>query len=166
MPRGSGVTTSGFASLAVGMAQGVLEEWLATTGPRKSRGIAVAERQTVQEIAARASGEIEAAEALFFNTLRGAMRRIERGEDLSPLDRARAKRNVSFAAQLCLKAGTRLFNAAGGRALFLDGRLQRQYRNLLGATSHHALVWETAAVEFGHLLFERYGAETAEGDNR
>jgi 3-hydroxy-9,10-secoandrosta-1,3,5(10)-triene-9,17-dione monooxygenase len=166
MPRGSGVTTSGFASLAVGMAQGVLEEWLATTGPRKSRGIAVAERQTVQEIAARASGEIEAAEALFFNTLRGAMRQIEQGEALSPLDRARAKRNVSFAAQLCLKAGTRLFNAAGGRALFLSDALQRQYRNLLGAASHHALVWEAAAVEFGQLLLEQYGAEATNRNNQ
>jgi alkylation response protein AidB-like acyl-CoA dehydrogenase len=161
MPRGSGVTTSGFTALAVGMAKGVLEEWLATTASRKSRGIAVAARQTMQELAARASGEIEAAEALYFNTLRAAISQIERGDDLSPFDRAKAKRNVSLAAQLCLKAGTRLFNAAGGRALYLSDALQRQYRNLLGATSHHGLVWDAAAVEFGALLFEQYGAAPA-----
>ncbi len=55
-PRG-GITSTGFAALAVGMAQGVLQEWLAYTGPRKSRGMPVGQKPGTQMIAARASAE-------------------------------------------------------------------------------------------------------------
>ncbi len=154
IPRSSGITTSGFTALAVGMARGVLAEWLTTTAGRKSRGAVVADRQTTQEILARSSGEIDAAEALYMASLKNSARQLERGEKIMPLDRATSKRNMSMASQLCLKAGTRLFNAAGGRALFLDDPMQRQYRNLLGAASHHGLVWETAAVEYGSLVLK------------
>ena len=158
VPRGSGITTSGFAALTVGMAIGVLNEWLDVTGPRKSRGVAIGNLQTTQEIAARSSGEIAAAEALYMQSLNKAMRQLQTGEDISRLDRVTAKRDATLAAQFCVKAGTRLFNAAGGRALFLSGALQRQYRNLLGAASHHALSWENAAMEYGKTILEEHGA--------
>jgi alkylation response protein AidB-like acyl-CoA dehydrogenase len=162
IPRSSGITTSGFTALTVGMAQGVLAEWLMSTAPRKSRGIAVALRETTQELAARASAEIAAAEALYRRSLRDAVEKLARGEAVTPLDRARSKRDASFAAQLCLEAATKLFNNAGGRALYLHDALQRQYRNLLGAASHHGLVWETSAVEYGRLILESLGAPKSE----
>lgn len=68
------------------------------------------------------------------------MRTLESGGALSEMDLITARRNVAFTAKLALKAGTRLFNAAGGRALFRRQALERQYRNLLGAASHHAVV--------------------------
>ena len=158
IPRGAGITTSGFTALAVGIAKGVLNEWLTFTAPRESRGVAIALQETTQEIAARSSGEIDAAEALYTTSLERSARRLACGNPITALDRATSKRNVSFAAQLCLTAATRLFNAAGGRALFLDEPLQRQYRNLLGAVSHHGLVWESAAVEYGRLILEKHGS--------
>ena len=154
IPRGSGITTAGFAALTVGMAKGVLQEWLDYTRERKSRGVSIADLATTQEIAARSSGEIAAAEALYLSSLKQSVRGLEMGQPVTPFDKATSKRNVSLAAQMCLKATTRLFNSAGGRALTLDGQLQRQYRNLLGAASHHALVWETAAVEYGALALK------------
>ncbi|MBT3535665.1 MAG: hypothetical protein HN478_17420, partial [Rhodospirillaceae bacterium] len=68
-----------------------------------------------------------------------------------------ARRKVSFAAKLALKAGTRLFNAAGGRALKRGTALERQYNNLLGAASHHAMVWERNALGYGEALLARAG---------
>ncbi|HET9149798.1 MAG TPA: acyl-CoA dehydrogenase family protein [Alphaproteobacteria bacterium] len=157
-PRG-GITSTGFAALAVGMAKGVMEEWLAYTAPRKSRGIAVAEQPGTQTIAARASAEIDAAEALYLGTIRRAMAVLEAGGTLTELDLATARRNVAFACKLALKAGTRLFNAGGGRALFTGNPLERQYRNLLGATSHHGVVWDVAAAGYGKLLLAERGRE-------
>ncbi len=153
-PRG-GVTSTGFAALTVGAAQGVLNEWLAYTAPRKSRGVAVADDPGTHLIAARSSAEIDAAEALYFGTVSGAMRTLEEGGTLSDFDLTTARRNVSFAAKLALKAGTRVFNAAGGRALAAGNALERQYRNLLGAASHHAMVWERNAQSYGKELFDR-----------
>ena len=155
-PRGGGVTSTGFASLTVGMARGVLQEWLTFTGPRKSRGVPVGELATTHLIAAEASAEIDAAEMLYMNVLRDALRKVEAGVVVPPEEKARSKRNVAFACKLALEAGTRLFNQAGGRALFTEGHLQRQYRNLLGAASHHAVVWEDAGVDYGAELLRLY----------
>jgi alkylation response protein AidB-like acyl-CoA dehydrogenase len=153
-PRG-GVTSTGFAALTVGAAQGVLQEWLLYTAPRKSRGNAVADDPGTHMIAARSSAEIDAAEALYFGTVSRAMRTLEAGDTLTDFDLTTARRNVSFAAKLALKAGTRIFNAAGGRALSKGNPLERQYRNLLGAASHHAMVWERNAMAYGKELFAR-----------
>ena len=158
IPRGSGITTSGFTALTVGMAQGVLSEWLDLTATRTSRGVQISLQDTTREIAARSSGEIAAAEVLYLTTLRNALAQVERGEEVTAGDKATAKRNVALAAQFCVAAATRMFNHAGGRALFLDSALQRQYRNLLAAASHHALYWDQAAVEYGKHVLEARGA--------
>jgi 3-hydroxy-9,10-secoandrosta-1,3,5(10)-triene-9,17-dione monooxygenase len=162
LPKGGGLTATGFAALAVGMAKGVLEEWLAYTGTRKSRGSPVSAQQSVQITAAQSAAEIDAAEALYLGSIRAAMRKLEHGEQITDADLALAKRNVAFACQLVLTAGTRLFNTAGGRALFKPNPLQRQYRNLLAAVSHHAVVWDQAASEFGSALLAQYGAPGAQ----
>ena len=107
-------------------------------------------------IAARTAAELDAAEALYFGTVSRAMRTLEAGNRLTDFDLITARRNVSFAAKLALKAGTRVFNAAGGRAMFKGGALERQYRNLLGAASHHGLVWERNAMNYGRELLEQY----------
>ena len=152
-PRG-GITSTGFAALSVGMARGLVEDWIAYTRPRKSRGIPIADKQSTQIIAARSAAEVDAAEALNLGTVRNAMRVLEEGGTLSPFDLATARRNVAFACKLSLKAGTRVFNAAGGRALFAGTTLERQYRNLLGAVSHHGVVWDVAATGWGQMVME------------
>lgn len=153
-PRG-GITTTGFAALAVGMARGVLSEWLAYTAPRKSRGISVAEQPGTQMVAARASAEIDAAGALYLDSIRYAMKVLQAGGTLTRTEKVTTRRNLAFACKLALKAGTRLFNAGGGRALFAGQGLERQYRNLLGAVSHHGVGWEGHATAFSKDLFAR-----------
>lgn len=154
-PRG-GITSTGFAALAVGMARGVLEEWLAYTAPRKSRGIPVADQPGTQMTAARASAEIDAAEALYLGTIRNAMTVLEAGGILSEMDLMTSRRNVAYACKLALKAGTKLFNAAGGRALYQGNGIERQYRNLLGAASHHGVQWDPNAMGYGKMLLESH----------
>ena len=150
-PRG-GITTTGFAALTVGIARGVLADWYDYTRPRKSRGVAIAAKESVHVLAAQASAEIEAAHLLYFTTICNAQRKLEAGESFSEIELATARRNVGFACKLALKAGTRLFNAAGGRALFEGQSLERQYRNLIGAASHHGVNWETLAAGYGKII--------------
>jgi 3-hydroxy-9,10-secoandrosta-1,3,5(10)-triene-9,17-dione monooxygenase len=158
LPKGGGLTATGFTALAVGMAKGVLEEWLDYTGPRKSRGVAIGSQQASQLIASESSAEIDAAEALYLGSIRSAMGKLERGDKISVADLVTAKRNVAYSCQLVLRAATRLFNHAGGRVLFRSNAMQRQYRNLLGAVSHHGVVWDVAASEYGAALLEQHGA--------
>jgi alkylation response protein AidB-like acyl-CoA dehydrogenase len=149
IPRGSGITTAGFASQCVGLATSVCNEWIDYTIPRKSRGSAVGAQQTTQALLARAAADIEAADLICKNTLKTGLDLVAANQYPSSLQIASNKRNMAYAAQRSLDAATSLFNAAGGRALILDNHMQRQYRNLIAAASHHALAWDKAAVEYG-----------------
>ncbi len=152
-PRG-GITTTGFAALTVGMAKGVMAEWYAYTRPRKSRGVPVGKQEGTQIMAALSHAEIDAAEALYLHTIRGAMRKLERHEPFSQVELATSTRNVGYACQLALTASTRLVNAGGGRLLFEDNHVTRQFRNVLGGASHHGVNWEKVAKRFGAIMLE------------
>ena len=110
-------------------------------------------------LAAEATAELDAAELLYLTTLRAAMQKLAAGGEISEDEKRTSKRNVAFACRLAFQTGSRLMHQAGGRALFNDGYLQRQYRNLMGAGSHHAVVWEEAGVEYGEGLLREYGGE-------
>lgn len=153
IPRGS-VTPTIFGALAIGMAQGVLDEWLRYTAERTSRGVAIGQEPGSHLIAAECSAEIAAAEALCLGTIRQAMRSLEAGATLSEMDLLTARRNAAFACNLALGAGTRLFHAAGGRAIFKGSGLERQYRNLLAGTAHYAVAWDRNALAYGKALLD------------
>lgn len=150
MPRG-GITSTGFAAVAVGIAQGFFEDYLRYTRPRKSRGIALAELMGTEIAVGVASAEIASAALVYLDSAREAMAILEAGGSVDQELRLRAKRDSGFATQLCLTAVTRLFNAAGGRALSVKSPLQRQFRDLLAAASHHSIVWDNVASEYGRL---------------
>lgn len=148
LPRG-GVSAVSYTAVVVGVAQGFLAEFLRITGPRKSRGGPVATNVALQASVGQAAAEIEAAERMYLGAIRETMETLQRGEPVTLEQHYQGKRNACFAAQLCLQAVQRLFNIAGGRALFLDSPLQRMFRDCFAAASHHSLVWETAASDYG-----------------
>ncbi len=150
LPRG-GITSTGFAAVAVGIAEGFLAEYLAYTRTRRSRGTRVAESMGTQMGAGAASAEIDAAAMVYLAAARDAMATLTAGERVTRAQKLRAKRDSAFATQLVLGAVTRTFNAAGGRALFVQNAMQRQVRDLLAAAAHHSLVWDEVSAEYGRL---------------
>ena len=145
--------TVGFAACAVGVAQGFLDEYLSYTRPRKSRGVPVAASMGTQMGAGTASAQIDAAALICLDSARRAMESVERGEEITAVDKLRSKRDATFACRLALDAVTPLFSAAGGRVLDRGNALQRRFRDLLAVTSHHSLVWDSAVANYGrHLL--------------
>lgn len=148
LPRGF-LTPALFASMTVGMAQGLLDQWLAYTVTRMSRGMKVADNPTSHMIAGECAAEIDAAEALNRDTITVAMKVLDAGGTLSDTELLRAKRNSSWACRTALNAGTRLFNTAGGTAIFKGGPVEREYRNLLASASHHIVNWEVSALDSG-----------------
>ena len=156
LPRG-GLTPTVFAALSVGMAQGLLAEWLKYTASRVSRDGAMGGHPASHIVAGEASAKIASAEALYLTTIRDAMRRVGEGETLSDSYILQAKRNASWAARVALEAGTLLFNNGGGRAIFTANAMQRQYRNLVAAAAHYSIQWETNAMACGKDLIASAG---------
>lgn len=148
LPRGF-LTPALFAAMTIGMAQGLLDKWLTYTVTRMSRGTKVADLPTSHAIAGECAAEIDAAEALNRDTISAAMKMLNAGDTLSDAELLRAKRNSAWACRTALNAGTRLFNTAGGTAIFQGAPVEREYRNLLASASHHIVNWEVSASDSG-----------------
>ena len=151
LPRG-GVSAVSYTAVAVGVAQGFLENYLASTATRRPR----AAEPGIQISAGVSAAEIEAAERMYLGAIRETMETLERGEKVTPHMGRQGKRNACYAAQLAMSAVQRLFNAAGASALYMDNPLQRQFRDVYAASAHHALDWESAAAAYGRF---RLGVE-------
>jgi alkylation response protein AidB-like acyl-CoA dehydrogenase len=141
-----------FSALSVGMAQGLFQEWLSYTAQRVSHGVVVRERPEEKMIAGECSAKIAAAEALYLKTIREAMGVLESGGKQDAHEQILVKRNAAYAAKLALEAGTRLFNAAGGRVIFQGAALQRRYRDLLASASHFSITWDGSSLNSGESL--------------
>ncbi|HWG05525.1 MAG TPA: acyl-CoA dehydrogenase family protein [Beijerinckiaceae bacterium] len=155
LPRG-GVSAVSYTAVAVGVAAGFVENYYKFTGPRKSRGNPVADDVGIQIGAGIASAEVEAAQRMYLGAVRETMQVLERGEEVTPHMQVQGKRNAAYAAQLAMSAVQRLFNAAGGRALYTDNVLQRQFRDCYAASAHHSVVWDGAAAAYGRYQLKRH----------
>ena len=158
LPRG-GVSSASYAAVAVGVAEGFIEEYIKYTAPRKSRTTVVAEEMGTQMGIGIAASEIEAASVMLMDPLRETMRLLERGEPIPKTLNLRGKRNAAYAAQLSIAAVQKLFNAAGGRALYSDNVMQRMLRDCLAAAAHHSLGWDSAAANYGRHVLAVNGKE-------
>ena len=156
LPRG-GVSAVSYTAVAVGVAVGFLDNYYKFTGPRKSRGNPVADDVGIQIGAGIASAEIEAAQRMYLGAVRETMQVLERGEQVTPHMQVQGKRNAAYACQLAMSAVQRLFNAAGGRALYTDNVLQRQFRDCYAASAHHSVVWDSAAAAYGRHMLRLHG---------
>ena len=156
MPRG-GVSAASYTAVAVGSAQALLQSFYDYTAPRKSRGKSVADQPGTHMLIGLASAEIEAADRMYMGALRETMEVLERGDKVSREQQVQGKRNCCYAAQIAMQAASKLFNSAGGRALFLDNAMQRQFRDCFAASAHHSLSWDSAAMEYGKQQLEAHG---------
>jgi alkylation response protein AidB-like acyl-CoA dehydrogenase len=163
LPRG-GVSAVSFTAVVVGIAEGFLTEYLRYTGPRLSRGTVVAEQMGVQISAGLSAAEVEAASRMYLGAIRETMQTLARGETVSRHNQLQGKRNAAYAAQLSLRAVQRLFNAAGGRALYTSNELQRKFRDVHAAAAHHSLVWDTAAAAYGRHVLGQHGDSNRDGE--
>ena len=151
LPRG-GVSAVTYTAAVVGVAQGFLDNFYKITTPRKSREKPVAIQPGIQMSVGQAAAEIEAAERMYLGAIRETMETLAKHGKVDPHMHVQGKRNACFAAQLCLNAVQRLFNVAGGRALYEESVLQRQFRDCFAAAAHHSLVWESAAIDYGEYV--------------
>jgi 3-hydroxy-9,10-secoandrosta-1,3,5(10)-triene-9,17-dione monooxygenase len=150
LPRG-GVSAVSYTAVAVGIAQGFLDEYLVWTAKRPKAGEVGA-----QIDAGTSAAEIEAAERLYLGAIRETMDVLERGEKVTPHMSAQGKRNAAFSAQLAMRAVERLFKAGGASALYVDNPLQRKFRDVYAASAHHALDWDAAAAAYGRFRLDAH----------
>ena len=132
----------------IGIAQGTVDEFTSrlqgTSGPGRT-----ADSPLVQVRLAEAAVEVDAAWELHQRCIREMLGKAEREEKFTNLERARYRRDKSFAARLCVQAVNRLFEASGGRAIAESEAIQRFHRDVNAGSHHQGLSGDVSAEDYG-----------------
>jgi 3-hydroxy-9,10-secoandrosta-1,3,5(10)-triene-9,17-dione monooxygenase len=139
------------AAPAVGVALGALDHFraqaMARVSPRdKTR---VAEDPFVQFHLAEATAEVAAARDRLLDDFSEMMRLARAGEEIALSKRARYRWDITKAADWSVHAVDRLFEASGGRGIFLDNPIQRAWRDVHAIRAHAGNNIEKAAAIYG-----------------
>lgn len=134
----------------LGAAKGALELIVDGLANRKSVGqVKIAEQQSVQLRIARATAQINAAEALLLQDLQTVNSDGAAGAIPDMPQRLRYRLDLSYAIELCVQAVDTLYPLLGGRGLVATDPVQRAWRDVHAVSQHIALVWDVTAGLYG-----------------
>lgn len=141
------------AGVALGAAEGALETYLEITGARVGTyvGAKLAEQQVLQVMVAEAASMTDAAGALLRKNADEAMAMAMAETDVDTETRARWRRDAAFAAELCRRAVTKLFESSGAGALYDSSDLQRYFRDVQAVCSHAGFSLNMNGATWGRL---------------
>ncbi|MEK9833533.1 MAG: acyl-CoA dehydrogenase family protein, partial [Rhodospirillaceae bacterium] len=136
---------------ALGIAESLIAAVTEQMATRSSRGVRVAEHQTISVHIAEAAAQVDAARLLMERDTREAMAAMHAGRELGDLERVRNRRDQAYLVRECRAAVDRLFTTLGGQGIFLDNALQRKFRDMHAMSGHFALNWDVAATTYGRV---------------
>ena len=145
------------ASTAVGAAAGALEDYLARTAKRVTRGAVaghnnrMAEFPTIQLRVAEAAACTDAARELLLRDLRARAQTVRAGGEVTVEDRITSRRGQAFAVSLSLRAVEALNASTGGAGLDLANPVQRAWRDANAVGRHISMNWDAVGTMYGQL---------------
>lgn len=107
----------------------------------------------IQYRLAEAAAEIGAARDRLLGNFAAMMRLARAGDKIPLADRARYRWDAGKAIDWSVQAVNRLFEASGGRGIFLDNPIQRAWRDVHAMRAHAGNNPERAAFVFGRSEF-------------
>jgi alkylation response protein AidB-like acyl-CoA dehydrogenase len=136
---------------------GALEDFVAATGQRLTRGSVtggnnrMAEFPTVQIKVAEAAASIDAARFILLRDFAAIAREIrERGEATTER-RVTNRRGQAFAVGLAVRAVDLLNAATGGNGLAMSNPIQRAWRDVNAVGRHVSLNWDSVGAMYGQM---------------
>jgi indole-3-acetate monooxygenase len=147
------VFAAGIAAVAIGTAQGALDEVVElaqTKVPLLGAG-PLATGALFQHDLARAAAGLDAGRALLHETTDRLWTRAEAGAEATLEDRARARAAAAWAVDAALAATAFAYRSGGGAAVYADSPLQRRLRDLHAMTQHFLVRPDTFVAAGGVL---------------
>lgn len=145
------------ASVAVGAAQGALDDYLERTARRVTRGAVagaqnrMAEFPTIQLRVAEATASADAARKVLLSDLREREATVLSGERVSVEERIRSRLGQAFAVSLAVRAAEALNASTGGQGLDLSHPVQRAWRDANAVGRHISMNWDTVGTMYGQM---------------
>jgi resorcinol 4-hydroxylase (FADH2) len=145
------------AATAIGAALGALDDYVAATRRRTTRGAVVgahnkmAEFATVQLRVADAAASIDAACEILLRDLRLRAQTVRSGQPVTIEDRITSRRGQAFAVSLATRATEALNASTGGHGLALSNPVQRAWRDANAVGRHISMNWDAVGTMYGQL---------------
>lgn len=145
------------ASVAVGAAQGALDDYLERTARRITRGAVagaqnrMAEFPTIQLRVAEATASADAARKILLSDLREREATVYRHEPVSVEERIKSRLGQAFAVSLAIRAADALNASTGGQGLDLAHPVQRAWRDANAVGRHISMNWDTVGTMYGQM---------------
>jgi alkylation response protein AidB-like acyl-CoA dehydrogenase len=146
------------ASTAVGAAAGALDDYLARTSKRVTRGAVagnnnkMAEFPTIQLRVAEAAACIDAARQTLLRDLTDRASTVRAGGQVSIEDRIISRRGQAFSVGLAIRAVEALNASTGGLGLDLGNPVQRAWRDANAVGRHISMNWDAVGTMYGQMV--------------
>lgn len=155
MPFGQ-IFVRSVSTTSIGVAEAALEAFLSVASKRIAAGdqSKVAGDPTVQALAAEAAATVDELVLVLHRNIDELMGAAERGESVSVPRRVAFRYDSSNAAVRACEVVSKLFNAAGGRAIFLGNPLLRYFLDVNAGRAHYANNPDKPGRNFGGVQLE------------
>lgn len=145
------------AATAVGAAAGAIEDFIAATGSRLTRGSVtggnnrMAEFPTIQIRVAEAAASVDAARTILLRDLEAIAREVRENGEGSVQQRIINRRGQAFAVNMAVRSVDILNAATGGNGLALSNPVQRAWRDINAVGRHVSVNWDAVATMYGQM---------------
>lgn len=151
-----GLLGIGVASVALGNAQGALNEFYELASAKKSQGSArrLSERASVQAAYAKALASLKAARAYMVEEIELTWQQAKSESKQSVERRAALRLACTHMTRIAAKVCDTVYELGGGTVLYEDSPIQRRFRDAHAITQH--IVTAPGSYElFGRVLFDQ-----------
>lgn len=145
------------AATAIGAAKGALDDFIAATESRFTRGSVagannrMAEFPSIQVKVAEAAASVDAARVVLLRDVEAVMRAVRERGEASIEERINNRRGQAFAVKLAVRAADILSAAAGGNGLQMSNPIQRAWRDVNAVARHVSLNWDSVGSMYGQM---------------
>ena len=139
----------------LGSARGCLESFIERTRDRFGRVAPnrVAQYPTVQLRLSEAAAEVDCAELIATRNAEEFIEIARRGDEIGMELRVRYRRDIAYAATLCVRAVDRVVQILGAAGVDEDSVEQRAFRDVHAMSAHIAVQWDINAVGYSEHAF-------------
>jgi alkylation response protein AidB-like acyl-CoA dehydrogenase len=145
------------AATAVGAAAGAVDDFIAGTTGRQTRGSVtggnnrMAEFPTVQIRVAEAAAAVDAARTILLRDLQAIASEVREKGAGSVEQRITNRRGQGFAVNLAVRTVHILNAATGGNGLAMSNPVQRAWRDVNAVARHVSLNWDSVGAMYGQM---------------
>lgn len=147
--------SSVLAAPAIGAAWGALDDYLAMTSKRVTRGAVagasnkMAEFATVQLRVAEAAASVDAAREVLLRDLRDRYSEMCDFKEVTTVQRLKSRRGHAFSVLLAVRAIDALNASTGGHGLDNANPIQRAWRDVNAVGRHISMNWDAVGTMYG-----------------